>query len=92
MKAPMCRSCNSSHWSSEPHKWPDTNTAHIRDAEKFIPTKRVHKTKEETKVCTQIRKVSIRQLRANLAKELNDLPFDIIKNGKVIGRVNAKHS
>ena len=33
-----------------------------------------------------MRKVSIRELRANLAKELNDLPFAIVKRGKVIAR------
>ena len=32
-----------------------------------------------------MRKVTIRQLRANLSAELKNLPFEIIKNGSVIG-------
>ena len=49
-------------------------------------------------VCTQcapetekrvhnVRQVGIRQLRANLSKELTDLPFEITKGGVVIARV-----
>lgn len=34
-----------------------------------------------------MRKVSVRALRANLLKELDDLPFEITRNGKVIGTV-----
>ena len=33
-----------------------------------------------------MRKVSIRELRANLAKELDNLPFEIVKRGKVIAK------
>jgi hypothetical protein len=32
-----------------------------------------------------MRQVSIRNLRANLSKELNNLPFEVIKHGKVVG-------
>ena len=49
----------------------------------------VHKPEKAKDVYT-VRQVSIRQLRANLAGELRDLPFDIIKSGVVIATVNAK--
>ena len=37
-----------------------------------------------------MRKVNIRQLRSNLAKELSNLPFVITKNGKPIAKVNKR--
>jgi len=109
MKAPKCLQCGYNHWSSEPHKWPDTDTGHIRGVKEFKPKERVHKLVKKivksvhnptksvdvaTKsvhnvkdVCTQIREVSIRQFRSNMATELKSLPFRIIKNGRVIAVV-----
>lgn len=37
-----------------------------------------------------MRQVSIKQLNKHLSAELNDLPFEITKNGKVIGGVMPK--
>lgn len=34
-----------------------------------------------------MREINIRQLRANLSKELENLPFAITRNGKIIGYV-----
>ena len=50
---------------------------------------RVHSPEKEKDVYT-IRQVSIRQLRANLAGELRNLPFEIIKSGIAIATVNGK--
>ena len=64
------------------------------------PVERVHNTPESAKERVHnpekakdvytIRQVSIRQLRANLAGELRNLPFDIVKSGIVIANVGAK--
>lgn len=35
-----------------------------------------------------MRQVSIRQFRANMAKELSDLPFELVKNGRRIAVVS----
>jgi len=48
---------------------------------------RVHKP-EKTKDVYTIRQVSIRQLRANLAGELHNLPFEIVKNKVLVAVVN----
>ena len=103
MKSPKCRLCGENHWANEDHKWPDTDTAHIRNAVEFKPKKSVHNSIKPTdvvtksvhnddKVCTQIREVSIRKLRANLSTELKTLPFNIIKNGKVIATVEIPNA
>lgn len=34
-----------------------------------------------------MREINIKKLRANLSKELNNLPFAITRNGKIIGYV-----
>ena len=39
-----------------------------------------------------MRQVNIRQLRLNLAGELKNLPFEIVRNGKVVGTVTKNHS
>ena len=36
----------------------------------------------------EIRGIAIKELYKSLSKELKDLPFDILKNGKVIARVD----
>lgn len=117
MEAPKCSMCGNNHWSSEPHKWTDTDTAYIRAVKELKPKERVHKlakkveeivksvhnstkeakdspksvhnVKNEVDVCTQLREVSIRKLRANLSSELRDLPFKIVKSGKVIAIVSG---
>ena len=50
---------------------------------------RVHKTpiKDTKPIDVYTRQVNTRKLRANMATELKDLPFDIISRGVVIARV-----
>ena len=78
----------------EPHKWPDTDTAHIRDAKEFKPKDIVATLKKKVATITDtpknvatIRKVSIRELNNNISKHFSNLPFEVTKNGRVIARV-----
>ena len=104
MKAPKCRLCGESHWGNQPHKWPDTDTAHIRDAEEFKPKKPdvatlkkkvatiTNKPKDVATVTDNvatIRRVSIRELNGNISKQFSDLPFEVTRNGVVIARVEG---
>jgi len=102
MKAPMCRLCNTNHWSGEPHKWPDTDTAHIRDAKEIKSDKPsvatlkkkvatiTGKKPEISKDVATIRQVSIRELNHGISKQFSNLPFKVTKNGKVIAVVREK--
>ena len=91
--APKCMVCGFNHWLRDPHKWGDEPKKKdiIERLKVRVGTqealRRVHKSKKDDKVYT-MRKIGIRELRANLSRELSDLPFDIIKNGKVIARVD----
>ena len=91
--APFCKVCEHYHSGRDPHIWdgePKTKKEVVYTLRKKAETiikKRVHNPEKPKDVCTQYRKVNIRQLRTNMAKELLDLPFDIIRNGKVIARV-----
>jgi len=92
--APKCIVCGSNHWLREPHKWPDTDTAHIRDAKEFKPKdivatlkKKVATIASKPKNVATIRQVSIRELNNNISKHFSNLPFEVTKNGKVIARV-----
>ena len=60
----------------------------VQNAPKVVK-ERVHRPEKAKDVYT-VRQVSIRQLRANLAGELRNLPFDIIKSGAVIATVITK--
>lgn len=83
---PLCSICGNNHSARDPHKWGASKDEKAPKNTK--PNKKsVHNSKKPEPVYT-IRQVSIRQLRSNMAKELSDLPFDIVRNGKVIGRVN----
>ena len=53
MKSPKCRLCGENHWANEDHKWPDTDTAHIRNAVEFKPKKSVHNSIKPTDVVTK---------------------------------------
>jgi len=89
-QSPKCRLCGHVHPLGAPHIWStekgDKPAKRVHNAEKK-PQKRVHSEKKTEDVYT-VRQVNIRQLRANLAGELKDLPFDIVRNGKVVGRVD----
>jgi len=95
MKAPKCRLCGTNHWSGEVHKWPDTDTAHIRDAEEFklkepgVATlkKKVATITDKPEDVATIRRVSIRELNGNISKHFSNLPFEVTRNGRVIARV-----
>lgn len=79
--APYCRLCETNHWQREPHNWKDV----VKKVNKCV-----HKTKKtiaKPEEAYTNRQVGVRALRQGLAKELSDLPFDIIKNGQVIARV-----
>ena len=99
--AAMCPICNHRHSLRDPHIW-DTvshSVGTVPAGAKITTTSSqcVHNTPKKANVYTDkpkpddivytTRRVSIRQLRANLATELIDLPFEIIKNGVVIARV-----
>jgi len=89
MKAPKCRLCGSSHWSGEPHKWLEADIT-----KESKPTKRVHNAPKECvhspKEVYTIREVSIRQFRSKMAAELKDLPFNLVRSGKVVAVVREK--
>ena len=98
---PKCMVCGFNHWLRDPHKWPDTDTAHIRGAKEFKPKKIVATLKKKVATITDkptgaatsdnnvatIRQVSIRELNNNISKHFSNLPFEVTKNGKVIARV-----
>ena len=93
--APKCMVCGGNHWLRDPHKWADTDTAHIRGAKEFKPKDIVATLKKKVATITDtpknvatIRQVSIRQLNSNISKHFSNLPFDVTKNGKVIARVD----
>jgi len=98
MKAPKCRLCGENHWGNESHKWStgispkDVATQGVHNSTKKVKPspKRVHNVEIKDEVCTQVREVSIRQFRGNMASELRDLPFRIVKNGKVIAIVSGE--
>jgi len=95
-QSPKCRLCGHRHRLGAPHVWDTEEKEKGITIKKVIekcvhkankqPEKRVHNEKKAEDVYT-IRNVSIRQLRANLAQELRELPFDIVRNGTVIARV-----
>ena len=39
-----------------------------------------------------MKQVSIREFRANMNKHLSELPFELMKNGKVVGKVVASNT
>ena len=103
--AAMCKLCGHRHWMMDPHVW-DTavkgdRKITVEDLRKGVSRvhganectqnidERVHRPEKAKDVYT-VRQVSIRQLRANLAGELRNLPFDIIKSGAVIAAVITK--
>jgi hypothetical protein len=88
MQAPKCRLCGANHWSGEPHKF-EPDAPALREKVATIP-KCVHKTEDPKEVCTQLREVNIRQFRSKMADELNNLPFNLVRNGKVIAVVREK--
>ena len=95
--APKCMVCGSNHWLRDPHRWTDTDTAHIRGAKEFKPKDIVATLKK--KVATKpknvatpndnvaTRRISIRELNQGISKHFTKLPFIVTKNGKDIARV-----
>lgn len=88
MKAPKCRLCGAHHWSSEPHKF-EIEPENVPTLKKKILSC-VHNEDKPKSVCTQLREVSIRRFRSNMATELNNLPLSLVKNGKVVAIIRAK--
>ena len=101
MKAPKCRLCGESHWGPD-HIWQDEDKKKkIAEVVAGIPvvvaSECVHTRAEPDKNCVHnegksnsgvhIRQVGIRELRVNLSKELQNLPFAITKGGIVIAVV-----
>jgi len=89
--APKCSICGKKHWSREPHDWgnaPLLDPSIPKSVHKPVE-KRVHKSEKKEEVYT-MRRIGIRELRANLARELSNLPFEIEKNGIVIAVVKGK--
>ena len=93
-----CKVCGSNHWDRDPHIWKDEP-----EPKKIVATlkEKVHTIKSrpkpkasrpkpiiEEKSRPEIRGIAIKELYKSLSKELKDLPFDILKNGKVIARVD----
>ena len=97
---PKCMVCGFNHWLRDPHKWPDTDTAHIRGAKEFKPKKIVATLKKKVATITSkpknvatpndnvaTRRISIRELNQGISKHFTKLPFIVTKNGKDIARV-----
>lgn len=98
---PKCSVCGGYHRLGAPHVWAEpVKPKEIVESvhkPKLKVIKRPSSVHKKSKVCVHkeekqdsvytIRQVGVRQLRNAIAKELTDLPFDIVKRGKVIARV-----
>ena len=94
-----CKLCETNHWQRDGCNFKDEPTPKkiVATLKKKVatmstqePVKRVHKPNKRVQDTPQvytIRKVGMRRLRSSFASELKDLPFDIVKNGIVIARV-----
>jgi len=91
IEAPKCSICGSKHWGREAHKWVNPDDGVHKSVDKIRKSsKSVHnKPKVEDKVYT-MRRVGIREFRKNMARELDDLPFELMRSGKVIAVVREK--
>ena len=93
--APKCKVCKNNHSPRDPHIWndePKDIVATLREKVHTIKSRPKPKKSRpgpiiEEKSRPEIRGIAIKELYKSLSKELRDLPFDILKNGKVIARV-----
>jgi len=75
----------------EPHDWgnaPFLDPSIPKSVHKPVE-KRVHKPEKGEEAYT-MRRVGIREFRKNMARELDDLPFELMRSGKVIAVVREK--
>jgi len=102
-QAPKCSICGHIHPLGAPHTWDTEDKEKCVHKAKKTIAKCVHNKKEAEDVYTNLtnkkpiamvlvkpdtmRQVSVRHLRANLARELKDMPFEVVRNGTVIARV-----
>lgn len=93
----VCRVCGKAHWQRDPHVWADepkkAKVAELKARIENVQTspKNVQTISEEMSVQSKnvqtVRQVGLRELGRSLSSQLNDLPFEVTKNGRVIARV-----
>ena len=95
MKRKPCRLCGHIHWDREPHIWDDEpKKEKIAMIKSMVPVKSASEIPErctdiskKAERCTDIRQVGIRWLGRHLSFELQTLPFEVTKGGRVIAVV-----